>query len=115
MRFLDHRFCKRLSQAETPHSLFVNELGGVRRLRRKALPLPYLGHKRVEHVGGDGLPELEVSVPDGFAGGGPSHHLAQVEGFRGRYLPLAYCEDLLLLDVDEISTLASDHFRDGPG
>ncbi len=49
---------------------FVDELCSVRRLRREALPLPYLGDQGVEHVGGDGLPELEVSVPHGFAGGG---------------------------------------------
>src|SRR2546425_995456 len=42
----------------------VYELCRVRWLRREALPLPDFGDERVQHVGGDGLPELEVSVPD---------------------------------------------------
>src|SRR5712691_936040 len=50
-----------------PYLLFVYELRRVRGLRRKALPLLYLGHQREEHVRRDRLPELEGSVPDGLS------------------------------------------------
>src|SRR3989441_6022719 len=83
-------------------------------LFRSTLPLPDFSDERIEHVRRHRLPELEVGVPDRLSCGGSSHHLAQVEGLGRRNLPLDYRENLLLLDVDELSALAADNSRDGP-
>ena len=60
---------------------------------------------------GTGLPELEVGVPDRLARRRAPHHLAEVEGLRGRDLSLDDGEDLPLLDVDELAPLPADDAR----